>query len=894
MKSISKRPDNRRYCDGCILDHKRQPFSMETREGARFLVVTPTPSLRDSVKGDIMSPPSQRILAQSMRKERFVQEDFAIVPQVRCAYDPDLLTTKEKRGIQQQCRQYLLDDIEEMKPEVIIPMGAEASVQVLNKPLKITKVRGVAERSEEHQTMVLPMLSPLQVALYPQHQSTFSSDCATLGRLVDHDYDITASSVSSSGAYELVDDLQFLIDEKPMLISFDTENTSLRWYDPTAKILTMQFCTEEGKAYMLPWEHPDMPRTNRQKSKLIKQLIQLLCRPDVVIIGQNLKYDALFLWAQTGIKIKIGGDTLMLAALLDENALTKNLDDLTRRYVPAMAGYADRFNATVDKSRMADYPLDQNFLDYGCGDADAVFRLYRVLMRELCKDDRLYQNYLHVSLPGLNAFRSIETRGMFVNEDEVSVFEAFMREKTEAAYASLLSQVARSIKRKHVDKGLKFSRPEFTRDVLFDHPDGFRLKPKAWTKGTAKLADPKRRIPSTSTKDHLPFFYDDCPFTFELATYIKDERLLGTNIIGFKNKYIHDGKVRPVFRLDVAVTGRSSSEDPNGQNMPKRGDAATAYRKLFIAPEGYYFLEADLSQAELRIAANMANDRTMLEVYRTGGDIHITTALFVMGITRAQFDALSKAEQKLARFKAKAVNFGFLYGMGWRKFIVYAKTQYGVVFTDNEAQRIREAFFETYWGLPEWHRQMRELAREHKQVRSYSGRVRHLPMIDSTEDYIRSEAERQAINSPVQEFGSTLGVMALSRIEQAVDPEYLEVVSFVHDAIYTHVPVQYLEWGAKTLKRYMESNPIYEAFGHKLKVPIEADVSFGVNLGEMNELKGLKLDAPTVRARAANVYDFGQFWNEDEQTGLVVPRQMLPPNNGLRTEPMFTEYREAA
>lgn len=1201
MKLISQ--DNRRHCEGCPLDKRRRPYEVEGPPDARFVVVADAPTLRNAEQRRMMSREAMGVFTKAMQKERFGREDFALMPQVRCAYDPDNYTTKEKRLIQSTCRPYMVDDIKRIAPDVVIPLGVEAAKQVLGKAIKITKVRGIAERSEEHKALVLPMLNPLQVVLYPQHASTFASDAATLGRLVDHGYSIAKASRSVTGEYELVDDLQFLIDQKPTLISFDTENSSLRWYDPKAKILTMQFSTEEGKAYMLPWKHPDMPRTARQISRLKKQLIQLLCRDEVTVVGQNLKYDALFLWMETGIVIRIGGDTLMMAALLDENALTKNLDDLTRRFVPAMAGYADRFNATVDKTKMEELPLDNNFVDYGCGDADATLRLYKVLLPLLQKDASLFANYTYVTLPGLNAFRSIETRGMFVDEDEVLTFEAFMQDKVNASYRSLLAQVPRPIKRDHVEKGLKFSRGDFVRDILFDHPNGFRLKPKVFTKGTAKLKDETRRVASTSSKDHLPFFYEDCPFTFELAQYIKDERLLGTNVIGFKNKYIHDGKVRPVYRMDVAVTGRclpgdarvvtnygsmsmldigrflherdtslyvlthrnlfrkvtdfvpngrktlyqitttdgyslsatdnhpfltptgwltvselragmkvvtypfnysrdtreewvpiagypshevsnmgrirnaqkgalvlpyakgewghvrvrlqrggkdisvhrlvclafhgepppgmecmhlngipadnrasnlrwgtstengqvmvahgrsrrgersnqailddtdvarirelsdaglsqseigrmysvsrayvstlvngvrraaenitpftistvssvvqknealtydisveddhsficenfvvhnTSSEDPNGQNYPKRGEAAIAYRRLFIAAANMYFLEADLSQAELRIAANMANDPTMLGIYRSGGDIHRTTALIVTGMSERQFNELPPEEQKLARFKAKAVNFGFLYGMGWRKFIVYARTQYGVTFTEREAQRIREQFFETYYMLPEWHRSMREIVNRLKMVRSYSGRIRHLPMIDSLEEGIRSEAERQAINSPVQEFASTLGTMALSRMEHDVDPEYLEIVSFVHDAIYCYVPQQYLEWGAKTLKRYMETNPIYDYFGHRLKVAIEADVSFGLNLGEMKELKGLKLDthAPTsVRGRmhaVDNRYDFSKFWDEEKGTGILVPRQLTPLDSGRRKESLYTEWREAA
>jgi hypothetical protein len=141
-------------------------------------------------------------------------------------------------------------------------------------------------------------------------------------------------------------------------------------------------------------------------------------------------------------------------------------------------------------------------------------------------------------------------------------------------------------------------------------------------------------------------------------------------------------------------------------------------------------------------------------------------------------------------------------------------------------------------------------------------------MINSDDEGIRSEAERQGINSPVQEFASTLGVIAFSRMDQEVDPRFLQVVGFVHDAIYAYVPFEFLEWGAKTLKWYMESTPLYKWFGMRLPVPIIADVSFGINGASMNEMKGL-----SYKER----FDFSGY---SEKLGFDLPEQKTPPGKG--------------
>ena len=872
------------HCEGCPLAGKAEAIPPRGASDARFFVVTDSPSAKPESYGRLLSSSAMTIFARNMREQGFEKEDFVFYPQVRCVYDKDQFTNKEKNAIAKFCRPYLVEEVNKRNPDVVIPLGGEAASQVFGRAVKITKSRGVASRLPDFRSpIILPTLNPSMAAMYPQHEATIRSDCATLGRLVDSGYDIRKANSGMLGEYEFIDDLGFLLKEKPSIIAYDTETTDTSWFAPGATILTMQFCIEPGKAYMLPWDHKDAKRTLRQKSRLREQLIRLLCDPKRKVIGQNAKFDALFTYAVTGVRYRIGGDTQMLATLIDENVYGNSQADLVKRYVPDMAGYSDVFDAEIDKSKMADLPLDQKFLDYGCGDADSLLRLHEVLYSEVAKDKKLLCHYENVSIPGLNAFTSLDLRGLHVDEAAVDEFEKVVEEELAGMKSSLLKQVPASIKRAHVDKGLKFSRADFLLDILFRHKDGFRLKPKVFTKTTARLP-PEKRVPSTSSKDHLPYFFDECPFTYELAEYIKLSRLLGTNIKGFKKKYIVDGMVRPTYRLDVTVTGRTSSENPNGQNIPKRGKRAKAYRKIFVAPPGYFFLEADYSQAELRIAADMANDPTLLRLYREGKDVHIATVLDVLGISREQYYSDSKDQQTLWRTQAKAVNFGLIYGMWYKKLQAYAKTQYGADFTEAESKKYWGNFFAKYYNLEPWHKKTKQFARENGYVRSYSGRIRHLPTIYSENEFIVQEAERQAVNSPVQEFPSTLGVMASSRIDEGIEHECLAIVAFVHDAIYSYVKCEYLEWGAQILRHYMESIPIKKIFGVELKVPMVADVSFGVNMGEMYELPGI----PSSSTPSIGRYDFGAVLGEDSASRIIIPKQKIPPNNGKNLIGIYT------
>lgn len=905
-------PFNSDLCEGCPIDGMHTPVTPEGFADAPYLIVTDKPSKAAAKEKRLLAPSHRAMLFKHLRNEQFDTDDFQYHPVCLCPYDQDQYKNTEKKKIHKHCRQHLEDFVTDIDPQVIIPLGAEASSTVFNKPTKITQVRGLGHMSAEFGIPIFPIQSPGLASFRPEHEPVLAADIASLGRLADAEWDVDRADEFVTGKYTEIDDLQFLIDMKPEVLSFDTETSGLRWYQkgvdvrtydpakhegkdwfrPRFQLLTMQFTVASGEAYVLVWDHPERPISEERKPVLRNQLRQLLCNPETMVIGQRVKFDCVGLWMAEGIRFPIGGCTAMLAAIHDENLPEKNLDILTKIHAPEMAGYADRFNTTVDKSRMWECPIE-TMIPYGGGDTDAAYRVYMELERLVQEDEKNWNHYCRVSLPGLNAFAAMETRGMLVDlEEALPEFQVFLEAEVLRQRDSLMAQVHRDIKREHieakkgdVEEALKFSRPEFLKDILFNHPKGFKLKPKVFTKTTEKLPDHMKE-PSCSSKDHLPFFFDTCPFTFELAQYVKDSTMLRNNVLGFQDKFVVDGWCRPTYFLDVAVTRRTASKDPNGQNFPKRGKMAKMYQKSFIAPEGYVVISCDLSQAELRIAGDMANDKEIIRIYNQNGDIHITTACLAMGITEEKFMELPKKERSSWRQKAKAINFGFIYGMSWKKFMAYAKTQYGVEFTEKEAQNIRINYFKKYKGIAAWHEVVKNYVREHGFVRSYSGLKRNLPSVYSEEEWIQAEAQRQGINSPVQEFGSTLGVISLGRMNEEIDPEYMQIFGFIHDAIYAYVKEEYVDWGLKTLKGYMQSNDLEEMFGRKMKVPILADASFGWNQGELFELGdfgGFSLDEP---------YDFTQI-KDDKGVQLVnLPEQITPPNNGRMTRSPYTQPDE--
>lgn len=333
------------------------------------------------------------------------------------------------------------------------------------------------------------------------------------------------------------------------------------------------------------------------------------------------------------------------------------------------------------------------------------------------------------------------------------------------------------------------------------------------------------------------------------------------------------------FLLHSTNTGRTSSRNPNMQNTPKRGDMAKSFRKIFRPPiDGWKFLELDYSQVELRVAAWMAREHNMIKIYKEGGDIHSSTAAAVTNIPIKDFlkyrkdtnllteikgmypsvdkylEGLSDVKKKkvtikeyfdLLRYQAKAVNFGYLYGMWWKGFKVYAKTDYGIDYTDEEAEATRVRFFKNYPALENWHKQMKNMAKQKGYVRALHGALRRLPNVESFDDSIIGGAERQAVNAPVQRFASDLGLIAVSRLFRDAPRDKIRPVLFIHDAIVPCVAPDYVEEAASAIKYYMENPPLKSWFGIEPPFPLSADVSVGSNLGEMEEMEGVVSKKPS-------------------------------------------------
>jgi uracil-DNA glycosylase family 4 len=324
------------------------------------IVVVCDPPTQDAIKAGLpMSAPAFKMFADIAFANGLTREDFLFV--ALCPPMPkNIINSDSKRWKHVEPHTADIHDyIRTTACRCVVTFGKEATRTILGRPVAITKSRGKALQIEDK--VVLPMLAPSMVLRVPDHHPTFVTDVETLGRLKADNY-VLHERESVELDYRWCEDLSELIEMHPGALAVDTEGTGLRWYDPSVEVICVQLTYAPGKALVCPVDPVYWPEWNqrpRSRLKLIQQLKCLLEDPTIKKIGHNLKFD-IHMLRKLGIEVaNWSDDTQLKAFAVDENMMEKSLDECTRRWVPEMAGYADLFNQTTDKSKMREVPRDE-------------------------------------------------------------------------------------------------------------------------------------------------------------------------------------------------------------------------------------------------------------------------------------------------------------------------------------------------------------------------------------------------------------------------------------------------------------------------------------------------------------------------------------------------------
>ncbi len=686
----------------------------------------------------------------------------------------------------------------------------------------------------------------------------------------------TGGLMPELGEYSYVRDFTGVIDYvnkefdkygKPVDVTLDLETMGFFPWFPDKDIISISFTAEKRKSHVMylgPQEHPVQLNDSVD---LLGQIEWLLNTDRVKMRGSNLKFDLIWILVKWGLRCtNFKFDNLLAGSLLDENR--SNSLNIHAKIMTSMGGYDDPFNAKYDKGKMEAIPAGEDFLTYAGGDTDAADRVADTLRDQLLEDGPLARFYVKILHPAARAFEKVETRGVHVSLDRFENLRTDLSTEIDKAQKTCLELLPNKMRIKYKDRieeqlaeGKSPLLPSILKEYFFS-PAGLNLKPK--------MKSEKTQQPSLA-KAHLRMF-KDVPEAVEmvksLTTMDVASKTRSTFVDGFLAHLRPDGLLHPTYFLAHAdfdeadegdesgtVTGRLSAKNPAFQIIPKKTLWAKRIRECYVAPKGKAILQLDYSQGELRVVACVANEKNMLKAYKEGMDLHCMTGSKLAGVDYETFmtwqedkdtawlnapedaNTLTLAGKfKYMRDRAKPANFGLLYGMGAEGFQAYAWASYSLALTLEEAEKIRDMFFALYPGLPDYHKAQRKLVWEWEEVRSPLGRVRHLPTIKSWDKAVKSTAERQAINSPIQSTLSDMMIWSIARIEDAYPNDEIAIVGMIHDAMIAYVDEDKAELRAKQAKEIMSNLPFHELDWHpQLQFP--ADAEAGPDLAHLKELK---------------------------------------------------------
>ncbi|MGB1273214.1 MAG: DNA polymerase I [Luminiphilus sp.] len=580
--------------------------------------------------------------------------------------------------------------------------------------------------------------------------------------------------------------------EAAPLFAFDTETTSLNYMQ--AEIVGLSFAIEPGEAAYVPLAHLN-PGLEGQldRDQILAQMKPLLESSAVKKVGQHLKYDANVL-ANHGITLRgIAHDTMLQSYIIDAVGSRHDMGSLALKYLGQRVISFEEVAGKGVKQVSFDHVDIEQAAAYAAEDADVTLRLHETLLPKLAAEPSLNDVYQRLELPLVPVLSKIERNGAFVSIDKLRA----QSHEIAIRLAELESQACDL-----AGQPFNLASPKQLGEILFEKLELPVIKK------TPKGA------PSTA-EDVLVELAND----YELPAVLIEHRGLAKLKSTYTDKLpemvdSRTGRVHTSYHQAVTATGRLSSSDPNLQNIPIRTQEGRRIRQAFIAPEGRKIVAADYSQIELRIMAHLSSDAGLLHAFANELDVHSATAAEV-------FDVSLEGVTTDQRRKAKAINFGLIYGMsafGLAKQIGVAR---------GEAQEYIDRYFARYPGVADYMDATRAIAHEQGYVETLLGRRLYLPEINARNKQRQLAAERTAINAPMQGTAADIIKLAMIDVDVWLTDTGLDakMIMQVHDELVFEVADDACETLCDNVTQRM-ANVI------ELQVPLLTEVGVGDNWDE--------------------------------------------------------------
>lgn len=669
------------------------------------------------------------------------------------------------------------------------------------------------------------------------------------------------------------------------ICSFDYETSEIKdkglgVHDPDFKVTLISLSYQHGSSYTIPIDHIESPFSFEEQSIIWDRFFTVILENEEVHkIAHNAKFEMAVsaLFGCTGIRGRLD-DTMLMHHLYDETQ-PHGLKTIVKTFYPDFADYEDEIKQQASAVGWENIPM--NILSpYGGTDADVTLRLRDLLESFLLADEKIYRIYRNLTMYLNRALFKAEFEGMLINKDALitgmrraehliseqetklrsySIVQRFEIKKTEKVnyekrieledkiavlqekYDAQVLKAGKAGNKQLVDGKHKLNElvlgiSDYSAPINFGSPvqlgellygkDGFNYP---------EVYDRKKKMVCRSTdKNVMDLLEDDTGFIADLKLYRSLSKTYSTYLLGIYDRLDKNDRLHTSFLIHGTTSGRLSSRNPNLQNLPNASklkdesaiELVAIVKSVFVPPTGHYIVQLDYSQAELRLIAEFAVEHTMIKAYDAGQDLHALTASKFVGVALEEFMLLPDGEKKKWRTNAKAGNFGLIYGMSAEGLVEYARTNYGLTLTLDQATQWRDDFFELYPALLYYHDLYIEKARKFGYVRTLFGRKRHTPNIHSTDPRERAEDERVAINSPIQGTAGEFTEFALALLSDRLDPR-VKIVNTVHDSIILYVPFELMRSTMRLARMTCTDLPIEQYFGKKLNhVRMEVDIEY--------------------------------------------------------------------
>ena len=576
-------------------------------------------------------------------------------------------------------------------------------------------------------------------------------------------------------------------------LAIDTETSSLDAHQ--ADLVGISLSTKIGKACYIPIGHKF--KGCLKKEAVIKKLKPLLEDKSVKKIGQNIKFDFIVLFKQ-GIDMNSMEDTMLMSYVLDAGKNRHNMDTLSEIHLQHKTISFKEIVGTGKKEiNFSDVELDKA-MEYAAEDADITYRLYKIFSKNL-KLEKLTNIYEIFEKPLIKILAFMEIEGIKIDNKFLKV----LSEKFEKKISKLEKEVFKISK-----KEFNIASPKQLGEIIYNDLKIAVLK--------------KTRKGSFATNAGV---LEDLAFKgHEFPKLILDWR----QVSKLKNTYSDalpehinptTKRVHTSFLLAATTTGRLASSDPNLQNIPIKSDDGKDIRKAFIAEKGFTLISADYNQIEMRILADLAEVKELKKAFSNDEDIHSLTASQVFNVD------IKKVDQDMRR-KAKAINFGIIYGI----------SQYGLAkqinVSNHEADEFLNAYFLKFPEIKIYMDNTIKFCRKSGYVNNIFGRRSHFNGINDKNFNVRNFQERAAINAPIQGSASEIMRLAMIRLNkkfESIKNNKSKILLQIHDELIFEVPVKEVKNITEIIKDEMTS--VTESDLHTFSTPLTVDLNTGDNWG---------------------------------------------------------------